>query len=169
MTDRLWAPWRMQYIKNPKPAGCIFCNAVSNEADERENLVLARDENVFVIMNRYPYNGGHLMVAPLRHVNDLAQFTEEEMHSLIHAIRLSIEVLKISMRSEAFNVGINIGKVAGAGVQEHLHVHIVPRWQGDVNFMPVTADVHVLPELLEETYDRLKSVFQGHSMTWKRG
>ena len=159
MSDCLWAPWRMHYIKNPKPSGCIFCKAISDEGNERENLILMRNAHIFVIMNRFPYNNGHLMVAPLRHLRDLTSFTADEMCSLTHAVRSSMEALREALHSDGFNVGINIGKVAGAGFQDHLHVHIVPRWEGDVNFMPVTADIHVLPELLVQTYDRLKPFF----------
>ncbi|MBW2146509.1 MAG: HIT domain-containing protein [Deltaproteobacteria bacterium] len=159
MSDRLWAPWRIQYIKNPKPSGCIFCQAVSEEGNERKNLILMRNAHVFIIMNRYPYNSGHLMVAPLRHLNDLTTLTKDEMSAVMDAIRSSTETLKKAMGAKGFNVGINIGKVAGAGLYEHLHVHVVPRWSGDVNFMPVMADVHVLPELLAQTYDHLKPFF----------
>lgn len=159
MGDCLWAPWRIQYIKNPKPPGCIFCKAISELGKEREHHVLMRNAHVFIIMNRYPYSNGHLMAAPLRHVSDLTTLAPDEMCALIYAVRSSTEILRKAMRAEGFNVGINIGRVAGAGVEEHLHVHIVPRWNGDVNFMPVVANVHILPALLDQTYDRLKPFF----------
>ncbi len=168
MSDCLWAPWRIQYIKNikdPKPSGCVFCQAISDKGNERENLILMRDAYVFIIMNRYPYNSGHLMVAPLRHLSELTTLTMDEMCAVMDAVRDSTETLRKVMGAEGFNVGINIGKVAGAGIDEHLHVHIVPRWSGDVNFMPVMADVHVLPELLAQTYDQLKPFFNARKQS----
>ena len=151
----LWAPWRIKYIESPKTETCIFCLEKTEEKD-RENLVVYRGLKSFIIMNRYPYNTGHLMVAPYRHVGDLQKLAEEELLDLIKNVNLSIRILKEALKPEGFNIGINIGRAAGAGIEDHVHVHVVPRWIGDTNFMPVIAQVKVLPELLESTYDKLK-------------
>ena len=159
MSEFLWAPWRIDYITGPKPSECIFCTAASNQTEDRKNLVLMRNDHAFIIMNLYPYNCGHLMAAPLRHISDLTSLNDVEMCALWEAVRAGIEALSQAMQPHGFNVGINIGKVAGAGFQDHLHVHIVPRWTGDVNFMPITTDIRVMPELLHQTFDRLKPFF----------
>jgi len=152
----LWAPWRIKYIESPRARTCIFC-VEGVEAKDRENLVVYRGSKSFIMMNRYPYNTGHLMVAPYRHVGDLVELTEEELIDLVKNVNLSIRVLREALKPEGFNVGINMGRIAGAGIEDHIHVHVVPRWAGDTNFMPVIASVKVMPELLESTYDRLRS------------
>lgn len=152
--ENLWAPWRIRYIESPKKSeGCIFCNALDNP---EKSYVLARNEHAMVIMNIYPYNPGHLMVAPVRHVGDFKKLTKEEYIAIGEYIKKSIEVLEKTMKPEGFNIGINIGMVAGAGVRDHIHVHIVPRWCGDTNFMPVTSDTKVLGQSLDELYKKLK-------------
>ena len=152
----LWAPWRIKYIESPKSQHCIFC-IEGAEAKDRENLVVYRGRKSFVMMNRYPYNTGHLMVAPYRHVGDLVELTEEELLDLMKNVNLSIRILREALKPEGFNIGINMGRIAGAGIEDHVHIHVVPRWTGDTNFMPVIAHVKVMPELLESTYDRLRS------------
>jgi ATP adenylyltransferase len=152
----LWAPWRIKYIESPKARACIFCIEEA-ETRDRENLVVYRGRRSFVVMNRYPYNTGHLMVAPYRHVRDLVELTEEELLDLMKNVSLSIRILREALKPEGFNIGMNMGKVAGAGIEDHLHIHVVPRWAGDTNFMPVIACVKVMPELLESTYDRLRN------------
>jgi len=153
----LWAPWRIKYIESPKAEACIFCVEGMEEKD-RENLVVYRSVKSFVMMNKYPYNTGHLMVAPYRHVRDLVNLTEEELLDLAKSVNLSIMILREALKPEGFNIGINMGRVAGAGIEDHIHVHVVPRWAGDTNFMPVLAHVKVMPELLQSTYDKLRGV-----------
>jgi ATP adenylyltransferase len=154
--ERLWAPWRMEYLNGTKPAdGCIFCR----EGSDRELLILWRSPLVRIMLNRYPYANGHLMVLPQRHTSDLGALTDQEMLALFRGVALGREVLARASAPDGFNVGINLGKAAGAGVEEHLHVHVVPRWNGDSNFMSVVADLRVIPESLLATYDRLLPLF----------
>jgi len=151
----LWAPWRMKYIESPKRDTCIFCVG-ENEEKDRENLILYRGSKSFIIMNRYPYNTGHVMIAPYKHIGDLTLLTDEELLDLMRNVNLSIKILKEALKPEGFNIGINIGKVAGAGIEDHVHIHVVPRWLGDTNFMPVISQIKVMPELLETTYNKLR-------------
>ncbi len=127
--DRIWAPWRTKYIFSPPEKECIFCEAV-NKKDE-EVFILCRGEKAFVIMNIFPYNNGHLMVVPYRHIANIEELTQEEADSLFKLVQKSVKILKAKMRPQGFNIGINVGKVAGAGIDKHLHIHIVPRWNGD--------------------------------------
>ncbi len=154
----LWAPWRMSYILRPKPAGCVLCVPDSSNEDE-ERLILHRGQDVFVIMNKYPYNGGHLMVSPYRHVVDFDDLTDAESLETMHCLALCRKVLHEVMHPQGYNVGINLGEAAGAGIRDHLHVHIVPRWNGDTSFMAVMEDIHVIPEHLTATYHKLKPLF----------
>lgn len=155
----LWAPWRMEYIlNNQKEPGCIFCPASLNELRERH--ILYWGETTLVLMNKFPYNNGHLLVAPVRHVPDLEPLTDRELSALLAMVRRSVAILKQVLNPEGFNVGLNLGKVAGAGVADHLHFHIVPRWNGDTNFMAVVGDLRVIPEHLDQTYERLVLCFQ---------
>jgi len=159
--DRLWAPWRMEFIRAAKGPGCFLCEAVAAPVSEdRRNLLLLRSGPAFVIMNRFPYNNGHLMVAPTRHEGRLEALREEELAELVRLARLSVRALSAEMRAEGFNIGLNLGRAAGAGVADHLHLHVVPRWLGDTNFMPVIADCHVIPQALDELYGRLAPVFE---------
>lgn len=159
--DRLWAPWRLKYILEDTALGknkvCIFCfyPQATNEKD-RDNLVLFRGKLSFIIMNRYPYNSGHIMIAPYRHVACFQELTKQELEDITLLMKMGINALKEAFTAEGFNMGINQGKIAGAGYEEHIHVHIVPRWNGDTNFMPVISDTKVLPESLLETYDKIK-------------
>ncbi len=155
----LWAPWRMEYIVNhEKDSDCIFCPSSRNEIKDRH--ILYWGEHTLVMMNKYPYNNGHLLVAPVRHVPDLEPLTHRELSSLLAMVRRSVANLKQVINPEGFNVGLNLGKVAGAGVADHLHFHIVPRWNGDTNFMSVVGDLRVIPEHLDQTYERLVLSFQ---------
>ncbi len=151
---QIWAPWRTVYIGGDHGGECFFCEKIKSVQDEA-NLVLLRGDRTFVLMNLYPYNNGHLLIAPKRHVGDIEDLTEEEMMELFKMTRKMVKVLR-AFNPEGFNVGVNIGKVAGAGVPGHLHIHVVPRWNGDTNFMPVLGDVKVISESLEETYKKLK-------------
>ena len=154
----IWAPWRIEYILMKKPQECIFCEKPGQENDEA-NYILYRGGQNLIIMNKYPYNPGHLMIAPYRHVDNLEKLTAEELHEHYDIVSHSIQVLKQVFNPEGFNLGMNLGKVAGAGIEDHIHTHVVPRWQGDSNFMPVISDVRVVPEALAETYQKLKGKF----------
>jgi ATP adenylyltransferase len=148
----------MEYIAAEKPQGCIFCLFPAEQKD-RENLVLGRTSTAFVMLNRYPYNSGHLMVIPRRHASDLLLLPEPEFLDLHRLLAMAVEALKTAYRPEGFNVGMNLGRIAGAGIDEHLHYHIVPRWGGDSNFMPVLAETKVMVEHLTASYDRLRPLF----------
>ncbi len=151
----MWAPWRIEYILGDKEAGCIFCKALG----EQDDLTLYKGKTTMVVMNKYPYNNGHLLVSPNRHISGLDQLGRDEMGDLLMMVEKSIAIVKKVMKPDGFNVGLNLGKVAGAGVEEHLHFHIVPRWFGDVNALCVFADVRVIPEHLISTFNNLKPHF----------
>jgi len=155
----LWAPWRMKYILGKGEKNCIFC-VNSRPGTEEENLILFKGRLTTVLMNKYPYNNGHLLVAPIRHVPELDDLKIEELIDLMEKIRASINFIRKEMNPDGFNVGLNLGKVAGAGVAAHLHFHIVPRWNGDTSFMTVLGQTRVIPESLEDTYKRLKPYFE---------
>ncbi|WP_457741772.1 HIT family protein [Thermococcus sp.] len=155
----LWAPWRIEYIRSPKHNGCIFCDFPKENRD-KERLILYRGRYSFVIMNNYPYNPGHVMVAPYRHVANWEELTDEELLEIMKLTQLMIRAIKKAMKPDGFNLGVNLGRVAGAGIESHVHLHIVPRWNGDTNFMPVIADTKVIPESLEEAYDELKKAIE---------
>jgi ATP adenylyltransferase len=155
----LWAPWRMHYVKNArKPAACIFCLGTTLRHDAAR-LVLHRSSHGFVIMNRYPYNSGHLLIAPYAHVKDLESLPADCALDLIRLTNLSIRVLRDTIGPEGFNVGLNLGRVSGAGIEAHVHLHIVPRWNGDSNFMSLLAETRVIPEHLRTTYAKLHKAF----------
>ena len=156
--ERIWAPWRIQYLQMKKPEGCILCEKPGQKKDT-QNYILYRGDKNFVVLNTYPYNPGHLMVAPYRHVANIEELTEEERNEHFEMVCRSVRVLRQVFNPGGFNIGINVGKVAGAGIDEHFHTHIVPRWQGDTNFMPVLADTRVVPEALTDTYQKLKREF----------
>ena len=156
----LWAPWRMEYILGPKGSECLFCLKPAEQKD-RENLILYRGSHSYVIMNKYPYSNGHLMVVPYVHTSSFDNLSDADMLDIMKLAKLSIDCLTKAFHPEGFNVGINIGGVAGAGIEEHLHMHIVPRWAGDLNFMTVTGEIRVIPEHLLDTYDKLSPHFAG--------
>jgi len=158
----LWAPWRMQYIEEKKPTGCIFCVSWEEEA-LRDHLILRVTSYSRVMLNKYPYNNGHLMVAPHRHTADLLALPEQEFADLMQEVRNAISALQAALQPQGVNVGLNLGACAGAGVADHLHWHAVPRWAGDTNFMPVIGAVHVMPQHLLESYDRLRPYFLSSS------
>lgn len=155
---QLWAPWRIEYILGPKPDTCVFCLPESTEEDE-ERLVLHRGGRAFVIMNRYPYNNGHIMVCPFRHVSELTELSREETHEIMDLVQLGSGILKQHFNCEGINVGLNLGKAAGAGIGEHLHFHLVPRWNGDSSFIAVMDDVRTVPQHIRETYKALRACF----------
>ncbi len=155
----LWAPWRMAYIKNArKPAKCIFCVKPKERRDDR-NLLLHRGRHGLVMMNLFPYNSGHLLVAPYAHVRSLEQLPDEVSLDLLALTNLSLKVLRAEIKPEGFNIGVNLGRVSGAGIETHVHLHIVPRWNGDTNFMPLFAETRVMPEHLQATYRKLLARF----------
>ena len=151
----MWAPWRIEYILADKEDGCIFCDAI----DQQNNLTLFSGEVTMVMMNKFPYINGHLLAAPVRHVSTLDQLSKTEMGELLAIVDQSVSILKSVMQPDGFNVGLNLGKVAGAGVEEHLHFHIVPRWFGDTNALTVFGEVRVIPEHIKATYNNLKPHF----------
>jgi ATP adenylyltransferase len=156
--EHIWAPWRIEYILMEKPEGCILCEKPKEDKDA-QNYILYRGDKNFIILNSYPYNPGHLLVAPYRHIGNLEELTEEERNEHFELLSRSIRALKEAFNPGGFNIGANIGKVAGAGIDDHFHSHVVPRWQGDTNYVPVLADVRVLPQALAETYGLLEGKF----------
>ena len=159
MTDHLWAPWRIEYITAGKTNGCFFCDYWANPDNDAANLVLMRDDDCFAVMNKYPYNAGHLMIAPAAHVARLADLGDEGLVRIMRLARRAEEVLATEIKPQGFNVGFNIGRPAGAGIEDHLHLHVVPRWQGDTNFMPVLDDTRVVPVALKELWRQLAPGF----------
>ena len=157
----LWAPWRMEYIRQKKDSdkGCVFCNKSKEENNDKDNLVLLRGQESFVLMNLYPYNNGHLMVAPYKHLDTFELMSKSCMNEIMNLSTKSMEIIKKKLNSDGFNFGANIGKAGGAGIEDHIHFHIVPRWIGDTNFMPVVGQTKVIVGGLVETYDELKYNF----------
>ncbi len=159
MSRHLWSPWRMKYIENQeKKAGCIFCTALELE-DGTENLILYRGESAFVILNRFPYTTGHLMVVPNLHRPTLSELSPAVRTEMMELVTHATLVLDKAYQPNGYNIGINIGSAAGAGVADHIHIHVVPRWVGDANFMSTLGETRVLPELLADTYQRLASAW----------
>ena len=166
--DILWSTWRSQYIQTFKDEAetsegvennCFFCDAVCRKGSDKDLLVVYRGESAFVILNRYPYNGGHLLIAPYRHIGDLDQLSDSEMTEIMMLIRKSTRVLSLVSSPHGFNIGSNIGRVAGAGVPGHIHFHVVPRWSGDTNFMSVISDTKVVSQSLEESWKLISDNF----------
>tara|TARA_B100000315_G_C14561609_1_gene580849 strand:- start:1337 stop:1831 length:495 start_codon:yes stop_codon:yes gene_type:complete len=156
--DKLWAPWRIEYIRSPKEDGCIFCKK-SQEINDRNNLVLYRGKEAFVLMNLYPYSNGHLMISPYQHTSETDDLSSACNSEIMDMANKSMSILSRTFNAEGYNFGANIGKAGGAGIEEHLHYHIVPRWTGDTNFMPVTGGTRVIVEGLQESWDLLKPKF----------
>lgn len=162
--NKLWSPWRSQYIDSfndkSKETGCIFCQASKEELIDENSLLVNKQKHTFTILNLYPYNNGHLMVVPYRHTNDFNSLTEEENIEIFKGLQTAQEALKIISNPEGFNIGANIGKVSGAGIEEHIHFHIVPRWNGDTNFMPVIGEVKVISQDLLVTKNKLIEAYK---------
>jgi len=156
--ERLWAPWRLEYIEGPKADECIFCSKPT-AGDDEASYIVHRGEECFVILNAYPYNNGHLMVAPYAHVPSIEQLGASVLTELMTLAQASLGALRRAYGPEGFNMGINQGKVAGAGIEDHMHLHVVPRWGGDTNFMPVIGDTRVMPQSLEDSFEALRSGF----------
>ena len=158
--DRLWSPWRLEYVTGKKQPGCVFClDAQAEGAPDQRSLIVHEGSRCYVILNLYPYNNGHLMVVPFRHVPRLAGLTADELQEIGTLTQRSELVLYEAYQPQGINVGINLGKPAGAGVEDHLHVHLVPRWNGDTNFMTVVGEMRVLPEDLASSAARLRPIF----------
>ena len=156
---RLWAPWRMEYITEEPRPGCLFCRVIEHPDDKDAELVVWRPEGAVVMLNKFPYNAGHAMVAPVVHKGGLEDLDDAETHDLMRALRRTITVIRGSLKAEGFNIGANNGRVAGAGMPDHVHLHVVPRWNGDTNFMPVLGDVKVVNEHLAQTAAKLRAAF----------
>jgi len=155
---QLWAPWRLEYIQGPKPEGCFLCAAVAGSDDDAA-LVVYRGLRSFVVLNRFPYNAGHVMVVPNAHRARIVELEDADALEVLRLVDRTIEVMDRVFRAEGYNVGVNLGRAAGAGVEDHVHIHVVPRWAGDTNFMPVLGDVKVIPEHLRTTRARLAEGF----------
>ncbi|MGQ9492897.1 MAG: HIT family protein [Anaerolineae bacterium] len=157
---RIWAPWRMKYIAGEKPHNCVLCEALQ-ASDDAAHYILYRGKKAVLMLNLYPYINGHLMVVPYLHVGDLMELDEETLSDMMLLTKKGLQALRGAMNNpHGFNVGINLGRVAGAGIQDHVHIHIVPRWEGDTNFMPVLADVRIIPESLDDTYNKLSAALR---------
>jgi len=154
----IWAPWRIEYIRAEKPAGCILCDLPAEKKDVK-NYILYRGKLNFIMLNSYPYNPGHLLIAPYRHVDSLEKLTDSERNEHYKLVSRSIVVLREAFKPAGFNMGANLGRVAGAGIEDHFHSHIVPRWQGDTNYITVLADIRVVPQALADTYRILAGKF----------
>ena len=158
--DKLWAPWRIKYVTQKKTKGCIFCR-IYKEKKDKLNLVVLRSAYCFVLLNTFPYNNGHLMIVLYRHVGSLGKLTDKELSDINQTTILMVNVLKKVLKPQGFNIGMNIGKFAGAGIEKHLHVHIVPRWVGDTNFMSAFADTKIISQSLKELYGKIKQRLSG--------
>lgn len=163
--ERLWAPWRLAYIvgavkSSPRDA-CLFCRvATEGEKHDRSNLVVYRGALSFAMLNRFPYNNGHVMVAPYSHVASIEELGDEELGDMVKTLKIVVRALREAYSPDGFNIGANIGRDAGAGIEGHFHVHVVPRWRGDTNFMPIISGTKVIPELLEESFDRVRNAIE---------
>lgn len=152
---QIFAPWRIEYVKMEKPDYCVFCKA-AEDGDDDKNLIILRGTDNFVILNNYPYNPGHVMVIPYKHVSSIEDLTPDELHEHYDLVKGMVGILREAFEPQGFNIGCNLGKTAGAGIEAHLHTHIVPRWQGDTNFMPVVAETQIIVEELRESYRLIK-------------
>ncbi len=157
--EKLWSPWRSQYIESfkhgEKPGSCIFCDAANHDINDPKSLVVNKNKLTYTILNLYPYNNGHLMIVPYRHLNDILLLTEDENKELMKELQLAVKALTKVLLPEGFNAGLNLGRIGGAGIEDHLHFHIVPRWNGDTNFMPVLGEVKVISQDLLATKQNL--------------
>ncbi|MEP7198252.1 MAG: HIT domain-containing protein [Chloroflexota bacterium] len=157
--ERLWTPWRLQYIAAEKPTGCIFCSALAQH-DDRETFIVHRGQHGFVMLNKFPYNNGHLMVVPYMHTADLSALDAATQCELMATMANTMQWLRKASNPEGFNVGLNLGKAGGAGVADHLHFHVIPRWVGDTNFMTLTGETRVIAEWLDDTWTRLRAMIE---------
>jgi ATP adenylyltransferase len=163
----LWSPWRLEYITAPKTGDCIFCRALEGE-DDRESLILFRGKRAFLILNRFPYNNGHLMVVPYLHVPSLEDLDPPTLAEMMLLLNQGLAALRAAMHPDGFNLGANLGHVAGAGIEEHVHLHVVPRWLSDTNFMAVVGDMRVIPQTWLQTYDQVKAALEDQGQPEER-
>lgn len=152
----LWAPWRLKYIKHAPEKGCVFCKTSQEKKDEK-NLIFFRGKTCFALLNLYPYNSGHFMVTSYRHIGKLEELEKFEIQEMFEIVQRFTKILNKKIRPEGFNIGFNLGRTAGAGIVDHIHIHVVPRWNGDTNFMPVLADTKIIPQFLKDTYQMIRS------------
>jgi ATP adenylyltransferase len=157
--ERLWAPWRLQYVTKARDEGCIFCDKPL-AGNDREAYIVHRGSLAYILLNAFPYNNGHIMIAPYAHLSALEELPSDALNEMMQLAQRSTIVLKQSFNAEGLNLGFNLGSAAGAGIKDHIHMHLVPRWTGDTNFMPVVADVRVIPQSLEQTYEVLAHAFR---------
>jgi ATP adenylyltransferase len=167
MMKHLWSPWRLEYLVAEPKEGCVFCHAAESDED-RHNLVLLRGERVFMLLNRYPYNSGHFMVIPYAHVPSLEDLDAPTLTEMMQILNRGLAALRAAMQPEGFNIGANLGHAAGAGIEQHVHIHAVPRWSGDTNFMPIVGDMRVVPQTWLQTFDDLKAALDDQAPTEKR-
>jgi ATP adenylyltransferase len=164
LMDKLWSPWRSKYIESFKPGsdkeeGCLFCR-IAEENKDKENYLVYRGRESYIVMNLYPYNSGHLMIVPYQHASSLSEFDEATRLDCMNMINLGCDILGKAVYPHGFNIGANIGRVSGAGIDEHVHFHIVPRWNGDTNFMPVLNEVKIISDFMDATYEKLKKALK---------
>ena len=158
--EHLWTPWRSTYLhEKDRAPGCIFCKAAEDPAQDRQNLVVYRATHCFIILNRYPYSSGHLMIVPYEHVGTLTEVDEASAAEMMQLARSSERIVESVYHPEGLNMGLNIGTAAGAGIAQHIHLHVLPRWSGDANFMTTVGHTRIIPEALETTYDKLSEAF----------
>jgi ATP adenylyltransferase len=157
--DHLWSPWRMAYILSNKTDGCVFCAKLAANGDDFEHVLL-RGQDAYITLNRYPYNNGHLLVVPMAHVPSLEDLPVETLTEMMLLVNQGLAALRLAMQPDGFNIGVNLGKAAGAGIEPHVHIHIVPRWNGDTSFMSTVSETRTIPEMLDETYRRLMAALQ---------
>lgn len=153
--NQLWSPWRLEYIMSPKVNGCVFCEKITADDDEAEHILL-RGRLTYLTLNRYPYNNGHLLIVPYEHVSSLEDLPPETLLEMMLLVNKGLAALRLSLKPQGFNLGANLGKIAGAGIEEHVHLHVVPRWNADTNFMTAVAGTRTIPESLDQTFARLK-------------
>ncbi|MCF7874969.1 MAG: HIT domain-containing protein [Candidatus Omnitrophica bacterium] len=153
--DKLWAPWRIKYVSQKKDSGCLFCK-INKQKKDKKNHIILRSLHCFVVLNRYPYNNGHLLVTPYRHTSDFEKLKKEEIFDIYKVMIKIKKMVKKVLQPDGFNLGLNIGETAGAGITEHLHFHLVPRWRGDTNFMPVLSETKIISQSLDDLYNKLK-------------
>lgn len=153
--NQLWSPWRLEYIMSLKATGCVFCQKTVADNDEAEHILL-RGRSVYLTLNRYPYNNGHLLIVPYQHVPSLEDLPPDTLLEMMLLVKTSLAALRLAMRPQGFNVGANLGKIAGAGIEEHVHLHVVPRWSADTNFMTAVASTRTIPESLDQTFSRIR-------------
>ena len=163
--ENLWAPWRVGYVQGlDKASGCFICHSLASPEQDDDNLVLWRSRHCLVILNRFPYNNGHLLIAPARHIGELEQASDDELLEMFKLLKASQEALSLAIKPHGFNAGMNFGRCAGAGLPDHLHIHLVPRWEGDTNFMSICSDTKIISQSLHELLNQLRQLSKEHGL-----